>query len=792
MRKTELEVSLIPSQNISDAISSEYDFDRIIFELDNKIDWLSSQADVADYLISIGSGVLCGVLDILWTGEFDLARGRKLGSSTIDTFVEKTAKLLGCKDDDIKNCVRFLEDKFPIPSDGNTSDFGGGLQHHLRDFAHHPTVIGLMFSLLTQFTYKSYGTDTKGMFIVVDVPESSRVFIGKDTAEKIIYGTIIWFFHLVSDMAGSKSTAGISGGTGIPGPILSMAKELAALPLFKNVRVQDKSLSQFISKIFNGTLFAQYDEKGKIIKETVVRFDLRGELGLMAELGRQAIPVIANESIVRTFYFIRRLAVEIRDKKISSEKGAIDWKRVRPVNSPTLTRMLTIATGVFTSLDVADAIITQKYFVAVNYIGVGRFAVALENEAVWALKRRNIGRIKEMYNNLKRLTYTHTDQLIYERMQKDMNTDKLGLTEEQTEILYNLEYYKVLNDISSTKLPVGSEAFIELKTEWLKEWKTYMSNGYASFLQSENAVLNWYEKKDLLKKIEENNPSETWFRLVLLEAMLFEPYYPLSLEKDKKGNEIPSKKYKNINTPLAGYKKSEGDRYLEEQFSCKYCSKGYIKRLRKCYDKVLRELNEVLKTALTSIVITAGVTIATVATAGAFAPTIAVALVGSNFAGLSGAALTSACLAYIGGGAIAAGGLGMAGGTMVIVGGGAVLGLGVGVGVGGITGRISLMGKKNTILQSAKLLVSIREIFLNDEQDLSYSNSVYEQYVNNIRSIEKNLVDLKLKADTADSKEKRILKAEIKNAEESVNAMKIAMKNMKKFISSYEIGINIK
>ena len=792
MGETELklEVSLIPSQNISSTINSEYDFDRIIFDLDNKIDLLSSQADVADYLISIGSGVLCGVLDILWTGEFDLARGRELGSNTIDTFVKKTAKLLGCKDDDIKNCVRFLEDKFPIPSDGNTPDFGGGLQHHLRDFAHHPTVVGLMFSLLTQFTYKSYGTDTKGMFIVVDVPESSRVFIGKDTAEKIIYGTIIWFFHLVSDMAGSKSTAGISGGTGIPGPILSMAKELAALPLFKDIRVQDKSLSQFISKIFNGTLFAQYDEKGKIVKETVVKFDLRGELGLMAELGRQAIPVIANECIVRTFYFIRHLAVEIREKKISSEKGAIDWKRVRPVNSPTLTRMLTIATGVFTSLDVADAIITQKYFVAVNYIGVGRFAVALENEAVWALKRRNIGRIKEMYNNLKRLTYTHTDQMLYERMQKDMNTDKLGLTEEQTEILYNLEYYKVLNDISSTKLPVGSEAIIELKTEWLKEWKTYMSNGYASFLQSENAVLNWYEKEDLLKKIEKNNPTETWFRLVLLEAMLFEPYYPLSLEKDKKGNEIPSKKYKNINTPLAGYKKSEGDRYLEEQFSCKYCGEGYIKRLRKCYDKVLRELNEVLKTALTSIVITAGVTIATVATAGAFAPTIAVALVGSNFAGLSGAALTSACLAYIGGGAIAAGGLGMAGGTMAIVGGGAILGLGVGAGVGGITGSISLMGKKNTILQSAKLLVSVREIFLNDEQDLAYSNSVYEQYVNNIRSIEKSLVDLKLKADTADSKEKKLLKAEIKNAEESVNAMKIAMKSMKKFISSYEIGMN--
>lgn len=29
-----------------------------------------------------------------------------------------------------------------IPSDGNTPDFGGGLQHHLRDFAHHPTIVG--------------------------------------------------------------------------------------------------------------------------------------------------------------------------------------------------------------------------------------------------------------------------------------------------------------------------------------------------------------------------------------------------------------------------------------------------------------------------------------------------------------------------------------------------------------------------------------------------------------------------------------------------------------------------
>ena len=134
-------------------------------------------------------------------------------------------------------------------------------------------------------------------------------------------------------------------------------------------------------------------------------------------------------------------------------------------------------------------------------------------------------------------------------------------------------------------------------------------------------------------------------------------------------------------------------------------------------------MNEVLKTVITSLTITAGVAMVTIATAGVLAPTIAVALVGSNFAGLSGAALTSACLAYLGGGAIAAGGLGMAGGTIAIVGGGAILGISVGTGIGGATGVISLMGKKNTILQSAKLMVSVREVFMNDEKDLEYSKS---------------------------------------------------------------------
>lgn len=765
--------------------------EQTIYDIDNEIKMLSSQADKLDYLLSISSGILGGMLDILWVGDFSLQIGRNMADEKVNEFVKKTAKLIGCKDNDIKSCVAFLEKKFPVPSDGNTPDFGGGLQHHLREFAHHPTIVGLMFSLLTQFTEKSYGTDVSGNFMIIPVPEKSRIFIGTDAPDKLLKGTIVWFFHLVSDIAGSSNTAGISGGTGIPGPILSMAKEVASLPLLKNIEVGDNFISVFLSKLFNGTLFAKYDENGRILKDTVVKFDLRGELGVMIGLGKQAIPVIANECIVRAFYFIRRIAIEIKECGISSMKelSIIEWDKIKPYKNPTLTRMLTISTGVFTAIDITGAVVTQKYWVSVNYVGVGRFAVALGAEMISFLKVRNIVKIKQMYIDIERNTYMHTDDKIYGRLSEGNELDKLGLTIEQTEILYNLEYYKTLNDIDVTTAPVGKDKFIFLKQDWLGEWQSYMESGFADFVQDKDQKLHWYSKEELLRKVSENEPTKPWLRLILLESMLFEPYYPLSIEKNKKGNYVPSKRYAALKIPIAGYRKTQGDNYLDAFFSNDYCLAGYVKKLRKCYDKVTNELNEVLKTMITSLSITAAITVAILFTAGTLAPTIATALVGSKFAGLSGAALTSACLAYLGGGAIAAGGMGMLGGTITIVGGGAILGLGVGAGVGGAVGAISIMGKKATIQQSAKLMVSMKEIFLNDEHDIEYSDTVYEQYVEKIIEIEKGLVELKLEADVASKDEKKKLKLEIKNAEESVEAMKIARKSMLKYKSSFELGV---
>lgn len=540
----------------------KYDLDQIVFDLDAQMDLLSSHADGGDYLAAIGSGLICGILDVVWGGAFDLRRGREWSSSQTEQFVVKVSRLTGYPGEDLQGAVRFLEKQFCIPSDKNTPDFGGGLQHHLRDFAHHPTAAGLVFSLLTQFTQKAYGTDTNGAFVIVPVPKEALGLIGKNIPEKLFNGVVVWFFHLVSDMAGSSSTAGKTGGTGIPGPLLAMAKEMAVLPVFQDKDGKNQ-LSVFLSKLFNGTLLAEHDENGKILKDTKLQMDLRGELGLLAELARQALPVAANECMVRAFYMIRRLSAAIQERKADSWQSlkTLDWQKILPVHSPALTRMLTVATGVFTTVDFGAALIGPgKWWVCVNYAGIGRFAVAIGQDVAVGLRARDLKLLRKMYEEIRRNTFRQEDADLYERIGCGMGQMEFGLTMEQVEILYNIEALKTEYDAEHTQWPIHREALKSLKREWLQEWKNYISAGLPSFLQVDHAVMHWYTKEELIRKIEENEPQKPWLRLVLLEAMLFEPYYPLSTEQVKKGKEtkeIPSTKYKDLNGP-AGYNQKDG------------------------------------------------------------------------------------------------------------------------------------------------------------------------------------------------------------------------------------------
>lgn len=365
-------------------------------EINTEINRLTNHAGGLDYTIAVASGIIASAIDIFYVGEFSLDRGKEWSNDKVNNFVTDLANKKGYKGDDLQGAIKHLE-KFGTPSDSVTAQFGGSKQHHLRDFAHHPTPVGLIFSLLTQFTGMAYGTNTLGAFQVVHVKNKS--FIGKNFPEKITFGLIYWFLHMASDMAGSNKNAG--AGTGLPGPILSLVKELSSLPIFDNNNaIQELRVN--ISKLFNGTFLAKRDENGKIMKgpdgkPLIERFDLRAEMGVAYEIGRQAIPVVINEALVRGFYFLSRLMQQLKEKEKLKD---IDWKKTLPFKNRTIVRMMTIATGTVTAIDLADAGIRAviksggfnpatmgNFILRVNFVGVGRFAIAVSSDVGMGVKK---------------------------------------------------------------------------------------------------------------------------------------------------------------------------------------------------------------------------------------------------------------------------------------------------------------------------------------------------------------------------------------------------------------------
>lgn len=714
------------------------------------------KADRWDYAAAAASGLLSGALSIIWSKEFDLEAAHNWGTDQFEKVVIKVAKTQGFEKDDLEKAIVFLENKFPLAGDALKDPFGGGLQHHLRDFTHHPTIVGLIFSILSQFIGKGFGTDTDGKFITPDLPEGA--FIGKNFEEKILFGTIYWVFHLISDMDGSHLNPG--AGTGIPGPVLSFLKELSTLPIFKDItkdyKEKEITFSQWISKMFNGTYFR--NENGDPI-----RFDLRTEIGIGAHLLNQAKPVIVNECIVRTVYFFRRLSWELKNKRVTSvyDLDMLEPQNFLPYKSRSLTRMLTVSSGVFVLVNTSgtaikaaikgkgnQALMAKEFFLNLNYVGIARFGIACVADAKYIAE--DVREAYRKYQENQRRKFAKENEQLFKEYKF------LSLDESKLRLLYSLESHLVMYDIVHTKGTKQKEA----KLLWLCNWESSISKGLA--FDKENLFIR---NEDLLYSnicSEWNsNYDHSWMLLLALELSLFTAYTPLGLEEDKK---------------FKGLKAT--DSYISNVF-CKrqfYISEKAINNLSK---SVLRYKSKLTGKAQKALIGFAGTAVVTAATGGlalAFAPEIAAVIAGEAVAGLYGAALTSASLAFVGGGALAAGGLGVAGGTAILTGGGALIGM-------ASSGTISMINvvantsEEYVLNECAKLLTVCRTM-------LAYPEYHWE---NNVKKI-KDRLDV-----TVDNISKDIELAEMQTGDKDrsfIKKMKTGRKHMSKSSKELDVLLN--
>lgn len=328
------------------------------------------------------------------------------------------------------------------------------------------------------------------------------------------------------------------------------------------------------------------------------------------------------------------------------------------------------------------------------------------------------------------------------------NIDIFGLSYAQTRLLFSLQYKLVQDDVKK-------EENSEIKKEkrlWCDNWSKKMDTFLIeSSKQEQLNIVMTTEKLNILSKKEVNKVlnNKTPLFLILLETVLFIPYYQLGDKSSEKKIKINKKVKKDSLCQIA---------------SILTINTSYIDTFESSYVKAKDHLTGFWTKVLVSGLIG---TVLIALTAGFAAPFIASAFAG---AGLSGAAAISAGLAVLGGGAIAAGGLGMAGGIAVVVGGGAILG---GVG-GGVAGALLTSSPDFALTQAAKLEVVMKEVILGSQKDILMAQHILNRQQEAIQVLEKSLQNFKLKED--ENKEK------IKNLTLSISHLRKALKHNMEFI----------
>lgn len=341
------------------------------------IENVKPNCDKLDYALAASSGLLCSILDIF------LVTPPKQGNSalvnTTDTwFKERTvsfAKLCGWKGEtgNTSAAIQFLEKMFKVPYDQRgAGDIGSSIfnlnptNHHFKSLAHNPSLLGLFFSIVNQFTNTSHFV-SNGEFISLMEADGKFILQGSNSISKLFCAFTNWIGHLISDVSGSSGSQG--RGMGIPSPLWTWTNDIIALK--RSLGIEVSEFNKAVNKLAMDIYKEGYD----------IRFQ-----------AAQAIPVLINELVVRFIYAIRRLLKYFVNTPKENRTWSLMWKQCEPFSNATVRRMLTVAHGVFCSIDVIDATTRSyikgggqfnpvEFFLRLNVVGVGRLTISLYGEA---------------------------------------------------------------------------------------------------------------------------------------------------------------------------------------------------------------------------------------------------------------------------------------------------------------------------------------------------------------------------------------------------------------------------
>lgn len=405
------------------------------------------KCDKYDYLVAVACGAIGGMIDIFLVGA---PKDSILGNWTdkqVDNAVRKYAKLMGWnpKEGNSQNtasAIGFLEQKYKVNYDQRSSkDVGNQFalatkNHHMKSLAHSPSIVGLFFSLLNQFTGTSTFIDN-GKIITVNSATSE--LIGGNFISKIFCGIANWFGHIMSDIAGSKGST--ERGTGVVIPFY----ELFGLCKVGSFTKDKNDFATIATKAF---------QKG---------YDFRFGLTM-------AIPVVITDLSIRLIWAVRQRYQYQRPLK----------ECIPTQSHADLRVMLLIGNGTLCVMDAMDAGIRSggnflNFFMRLNLIAWFRFIMLVIKEVCLRIGIRGaIDKVIEAYQRI------NQELLLYLNELEKIDID---LFEKETEE-YNKIVEMVVNVNSQEELNV-----VLLDTFNRMGWKKPWEGDFDEHMSDKNGTL---------------------------------------------------------------------------------------------------------------------------------------------------------------------------------------------------------------------------------------------------------------------------------------------------------------
>ena len=300
-------------------------FETVSFEKEDAELFFHDKCDKYDYLTAVSCGVIAGCIDVFLVGAPNDSTLCKWTDTQADNFVKFFARKNGWNpregnEENVNSAIGYLEKNFQVNYDQQHNVAAGGAingmtakNHHLKSLSHSPSIIGLFFSILNQFT--STSTFLSGGQLIT-IKTDTFELQGSNFISNLFCGVANWFGHIISDMAGSSGATG--RGSGVPIPFY----ELFQLCNFGKFQIgkDRQDLATLATRVF---------QEG---------YDLRFGVAM-------AIPVVLSELLVRLIWAFKR--------KFYHKLPMRDC--IPFVKHQNLRTMLIIAHGTLCVIDVADA-----------------------------------------------------------------------------------------------------------------------------------------------------------------------------------------------------------------------------------------------------------------------------------------------------------------------------------------------------------------------------------------------------------------------------------------------------